>query len=91
MMKDNTKKRLIEAGWFEQRNIDINVIIDELKKREFELSDKNIFFLKQYGLLEFEFKNTNPLINNMVHKHFNPIKAIGKNLYKKSVTVQSLT
>lgn len=84
-MKDNTKKRLLAAGWFEQRNIDIEEIIAKYNERGFELSDKNVFFLKQYGLLEFEFKNINPLFNNIVYKHFNPIKALGKNLYKKSL------
>ena len=84
-MKDNTRKRLIEAGWFEQRNIEIDEIIKKFKERGFELSAQNTIFLKEYGLLEFELENRNPLFNNVVYRHFNPIKALGKNLYKKSL------
>lgn len=84
-MKDNTKKKLIESGWFEERNIEIDKIIEKYKEREFELSSQNIIFLKEYGLLQFKFENKNPSFNNIIHKHFNPIKALGKNLYKKSL------
>lgn len=84
-MQDNTKKKLIEAGWFEGRNIEIDEIIEKYKEREFELSIQNIIFLKEYGLLQFEFKNKNPMFNDIVYKHFNPIKTLGKNLYKKSL------
>lgn len=84
-MREHTKKKLIEAGWFEGRNIEIDEIIKKYMEREFELSAQNIVFLKEYGLLEFALENRNPLFNNIVYKHFNPIKALGKNLYKKSL------
>ena len=84
-MRDNTKKKLLEAGWFEGRNIEIDEMIEKYKEREFELSIQNIIFLKEYGLLQFELKNKNSISNDIVCKHFNPIKTLGKNLYKKSL------
>ena len=59
--------------------------IDTLKSRGFLLTDKNIYFLKKYGLLEFELENRNELFKDIVYKNFNPLKAIGKNLYKESL------
>lgn len=84
-MNINTQKRLLDAGWSEEREIDVDEVIDTLKSRGFLLSDKNIYFLKKYGLLEFKFENRNNLFNDMVCKNFNPLKAVGKNLYKESL------
>ena len=58
-MNANTKERLIDAGWSLERQIDVDEVIDTLNSRGFLLTDKNIFFLKQYGLLEFELENRN--------------------------------
>ena len=84
-MNANTKGRLIDAGWSSERQIDVDEVIDTLNSRGFLLTDKNIFFLKQYGLLEFELENRNEIFKDIVHKNFNPLKAIGKNLYKESL------
>ena len=84
-MNANTKERLIDAGWSLERQIDVDEVIDTLNSRGFLLTDKNIFFLKQYGLLEFELENRNEIFKDIVHKNFNPLKAIGKNLYKESL------
>lgn len=84
-MNANTKERLIDAGWASERQIDVDEVIDTLNSRGFLLTDKNIHFLKQYGLLEFELENRNELFKDIVHKNFNPLKAIGKNLYKESL------
>lgn len=84
-MKENTENRLIEAGWYEKRSISINEIITIYEERGFKLSDGNKLFIKKYGLLEFELLNANSLFQNKVYKHFNPIKALGKNLYKRSL------
>lgn len=84
-MNANTKERLIDAGWSSERQIDVDEVIDTLNSRGFLLTDKNIFFLKQYGLLEFELENRNEIFKDIVHKNFNPLKAIGKNLYKESL------
>ena len=43
-MKDNTKKKLIESGWFEERNIEIDKIIEKYKEREVELSSPKFGF-----------------------------------------------
>ena len=41
-MNENTKKRLIDAGWSAERQIDAAEVIDTLKSRGFLLTDKNI-------------------------------------------------
>lgn len=76
---------MIDAGWSAERQIDVDEVIDTLKSRGFLLTDKNIYFLKKYGLLEFELENRNEIFKDIVHKNFNPLKAIGKNLYKESL------
>lgn len=43
--------------WSAERQIDVGEVIDILKSRGFLLTDKNIYFLKKYGLLEFELEN----------------------------------
>lgn len=43
--------------WSAERQIDVGEVIDTLKSRGFLLTDKNIYFLKKYGLLEFELEN----------------------------------
>lgn len=67
-MNANTKERLIDAGWSSERQIDVDEVIDTLNSRGFLLTDKNIFFLKQYGLLEFELENRNEIFKDIVHK-----------------------
>lgn len=74
---------MIDAGWSAERQIDVDEVIDILKSRVFLLTDKNIYFLKKYGLLEFEFENRNEIFKDIVHKNFNPLKAIGKICIKK--------
>ena len=73
-MNANTKGRLIDAGWSLERQIDVDEVIDTLNSRGFLLTDKNIIFLKQYGLLEFELENRNEIFKDIVHKNFNPLK-----------------
>ena len=75
-MNANTKERLIDAGWSLERQIDVDEVIDTLNSRGFLLTDKNIFFLKQYGLLEFELENIIEIFIDIVHKYFNPLKEI---------------
>jgi len=84
-LNENTKKRLLEAGWFEHRNIDISKIIELYKERGFKVSEQNAIFLKEFGLLEFELKGENALFSYVNHRNFNPIKALGKNLYRDSL------
>lgn len=84
-MNKKTVERLEKVGWSIDRKIDVSHIIGIFSQRGFELSEKNISFLEQFGMLEFELENNSGLFNNAIHKNFNPIKAIGKNMYKYSL------
>ena len=70
---------MIDAGWASERQIDVDEVIDTLNSRGFLLTDKNIHFLKQYGLLEFELENRNELFKDIVHKGINTVIPIGEN------------
>lgn len=85
MMEKKTVARLENAGWSVNRKIDIGDIVDIFFQRGFALSENNVKFLEHFGMLEFECENTCEVFDGVVYKHFNPIKAVGKNLYKYSL------
>lgn len=84
-MQDITLKRLEYAGWHEKRKIEINEIKKLFKSRNYQLDKKTEEFLIEYGMLEFEFSDRNPRFNENRHVNFNPMKALGKNLFKEGL------
>ena len=84
-MDEKTVERLKTVGWSKDRKIDVSYIVEVLAERGFDLSDKNIGFLEQFGMLEFEIPNRCASFEGLFCIYFNPIKAVGNNMYKYSL------
>lgn len=70
-----TKKRLMEAGWNEKRNIDTSLIRVKYEEIGLDYPENVDIFLRQYGMLNIKPKDT-----KYFDVTFNPIGAIGCNL-----------
>ncbi|URZ09740.1 SUKH-3 domain-containing protein [Clostridium felsineum] len=79
-MEDITLDRLMQAGWTNQRNVNIDSIEKIFKEKSIDMPQKIRAFLQQYGMLEIKFKRKMQAIEIDEVIEFNPIKAIGNNL-----------
>lgn len=79
-MENITLNRLIQAGWTNERNVNIDSIEKTFKEKSINMPEKIRGFLKQYGMLEIKFKRKMQVIDIDEMIEFNPIKAIGNNL-----------
>ncbi len=71
-MKENTIKRLIEAGWNNDRKIDISAIKLKYKKIGLEMPNNVSEFLEEFGFLKID-----PADKDYFDVEFDPIEAIG--------------
>ena len=76
-LSDITMKRIKDAGWVENRNIDIKDVEFIFKERKIELFQSTKNFLSEFGMLEIEFPKPGSLFNTVEKINFNPFKAIG--------------
>ena len=74
-MKDITRKRLLEAGWNENRKIDTELFHKKFDEIGLEYPLNVDIFLKEYGML-----NINPKDKRYFDVSFDVLKAIGCNL-----------
>jgi len=79
-MENITLDRLMQAGWTNERNVNIDSIEKIFKEKSIDMPQKIRAFLKQYGMLEIKFKRKMQAIDIDEVIEFNPIKAIGNNL-----------
>ena len=74
-MNDITKKRLVEAGWSENRQIDTTIFKDKYDEIGLNYPESIDDFLKKYGMLKI-----NPKDKKYFDVSFDAIAAIGCNL-----------
>ena len=74
-MKDITRKRLLEAGWHENRNIDTELFHKKFDEIGLEYPPNVDIFLKEYGMLHI-----NPKDKRYFDVSFDVLNAIGCNL-----------
>lgn len=55
-MENITLDRLMQAGWTNERNVNIDSIEKIFKEKSIDMPQKIRAFLKQYGMLEIKFK-----------------------------------
>lgn len=79
-MENITLDRLMQAGWTNERNVNIDSIEKIFKEKSIDMPQKIRAFLQQYGMLEIKFKRKMQAIDIEEVIEFNPIKAIGNNL-----------
>ena len=79
-MENITLDRLMQAGWTNERNVNIDSIEKIFKEKSIDMPQKIRAFLKQYGMLEIKFQRKMQAIDIDEVIEFNPIKAIGNNL-----------
>lgn len=79
-MENITLDRLMQAGWTNVRNVNIDSIEKIFKEKSIDMPQKIRAFLQQYGMLEIKFKRKMQAIDIDEVIEFNPIKAIGNNL-----------
>lgn len=79
-MENITLDRLMQAGWTNERNVNIDSIEKIFKEKSIDMPQKIRAFLQQYGMLEIKFKRKMQAIDIDEVIEFNPIKAIGNNL-----------
>lgn len=79
-MENITLDRLTQAGWTNERNVNIDSIEKIFKDKSIDMPQKIRAFLQQYGMLEIKFKRKMQDIDIDEVIEFNPIKAIGNNL-----------
>ena len=79
-MENITLDRLMQAGWTNKRNVNIDLIEKKFKEKSIDMPQKIRAFLQQYGMLEIKFKRKMQAIDIEEVIEFNPIKAIGNNL-----------
>ena len=79
-MENITLGRLMNAGWSNERNINIDLIEIIFNKKGIGMPKNLRVFLQQYGMLETKFKKKMKTIDIDEVIEFNPIKAIGNNL-----------
>lgn len=76
-LSEITIKRLKEAGWVEERNIDIKDMELAFAERKIELFPITKEFLSKFGMLNIEFLKPGSLSNTIEKINFNPFNAIG--------------
>lgn len=74
-MNDKTRRRLVEAGWNENRQIDTTIFRKRYDEIGLEYPEKVDNFLKKFGML-----NINPKDKRYFDVSFDVIAAIGCNL-----------
>lgn len=74
-MKDITRKRLLEAGWHENRNIDTELFHKKFDEIGLEYPPNVDIFLREYGMLPI-----NPKDKRYFDVSFDVLQAIGYNL-----------
>ena len=74
-MKDITRKRLLEAGWHENRNIDTELFHKKFDEIGLEYPPNVDIFLREYGMLPI-----NPKDKRYFDVSFDVLQAIGCNL-----------
>lgn len=79
-MENITLDRLMNAGWSNERNINIDSIERIFNEKRIGMPKNLRVFLQQYGMLEIKFKRKIKTIDIDEVIEFNPIKAIGNNL-----------
>lgn len=79
-MENITLDRLMQAGWTNERNVNIDSIEKTFKEKSINMPQKIRAFLQQYGMLEIKFKRKMQAVDVDEVIEFNPIKAIGNNL-----------
>lgn len=79
-MEKTTLDRLKQAGWTNERSVNIESIEKKFKEKNIDMPQKIRAFLHQYGMLEIKFKRKMQSIDIDEVIEFNPIKAIGNNL-----------
>lgn len=79
-MENITLDRLMQAGWTNERNVNIDSIEKIFKEKSINMPQKIRAFLQQYGMLEIKFKRKMQAVDIDEVIEFNPIKAIGNNL-----------
>ncbi|WP_434298191.1 SUKH-3 domain-containing protein [Clostridium sporogenes] len=72
--------RLMQAGWTNERNVNIDSIEKTFKEKSINMPQKIRAFFQQYGMLEIKFKRKMQAVDVDEVIEFNPIKAIGNNL-----------
>lgn len=76
-LSDISIRRIKEAGWEENRNIDIKDIECIFKDRKIEIFPSTKKFLSEFGMLNIEFPKPGSLFNTVEKINFNPFNAIG--------------
>lgn len=76
-LSDITIKRLKEAGWDEERNIDIKQIESIFKERKIEVFQVTKDFLSKFAMISVEFPKLGSLFNTVEKINFNLLNAIG--------------
>ena len=79
-MENITVDRLMQAGWTNRRNVNIDSIEKIFKEKSIDIPQKIRAFLQQYGMLEIKFQRKMQAIGIDEVIEFNAIKAIGNNL-----------
>lgn len=82
-MKELTKKRLENSGWYINRKIDLEPIKKLYYDRGFEFLDIVENFLGEYGMLQVNFPKKGSPFNTIEVVDFNPFNALGKTLNKE--------
>lgn len=82
-MEDITLDRLMQAGWTNERNVNIDSIEKIFKEKSIDMPQKIRTFLQQYGMLEIKFKRKMQAIEIDEVIEFNSIKAIDNNLHSE--------
>mgnify|MGYP003297914362 CR=1 FL=1 len=74
-MNTITRKRLIDAGWHEKRDVDIGIYIEKFHKIGLDIPVNIESFLRNFGMLKIDVPE-----KTYFDVEFNPLKAIGNNL-----------
>lgn len=77
ILSDITTERLMDAGWYKGRKIDIQDIKELFREREIEIFESAESFLSEFGMLEITFQDPNPAFDMKEYIHFNPKLAVG--------------
>lgn len=75
-MENITVDRLMQAGWTNGRNVNIDSIEKIFKEKSIDIPQKIRVFLQQYGMLEIKFQRKMQAIGIDEVIEFNAIKLI---------------
>lgn len=85
MFTETVKKAVIDSGWYEGRNIDIEHFVSYMMQEGYKLSSTIESFLKEFGDLRVSYVDKNGLSESL---HFDAVKAI-KDIFLDNVLYYS--